>query len=245
MDRDWMGRKLTEYLELVDKYLAMPRTSSGYREDGAIREELRRREPTVKEILKRLDPVLADFNLEAIGGEKSARSAAQRGLGVLNGRDEWAIRLAPDAPVLPADQLHPWIWEAARSLWESHHYRQAVQTAATALNARTQDKLSRRDLSDTKLMQAVLSTSPKPGLARLVVNTTGLADDTAAGMQAGVLGFAVGCFQAIRNPATHQDDPDWSHQLALEYLAAISVLARWIDKAAINIPTATASPVPH
>ncbi|MET9914263.1 TIGR02391 family protein [Streptomyces sp. NPDC006476] len=47
--------------------------------------------------------------------------------------------------------------------------------------------------------------------------------------------LAIGCFTAIRNPAGHPDGPDWPEQRALEYLAALSALARWIDKASIAI----------
>jgi hypothetical protein len=38
------------------------------------------------------------------------------------------------------------------------------------------------------------------------------------------------------NPAAHELEIDWYEQTALEYLAALSVLARWIDKASVEIP---------
>jgi hypothetical protein len=41
---------------------------------------------------------------------------------------------------------------------------------------------------------------------------------------------AAGCFAGIRNPASHEHGDDWSEQKALEYLAALSILARWIDE---------------
>ena len=40
--------------------------------------------------------------------------------------------------------------------------------------------------------------------------------------------YARGCFQAIRNPASHEHH-EWDPQVALESLTALSVLARWID----------------
>lgn len=237
-----MRDKLTEYVQLMDQYLAKP-TRDGFHPYNAERVVLRRKEATAKEILKCLDPQLADFTIDSWGGEEAARNAVQRGLGILDDRDDWATKLAPEGPILPADQLHPWVWDAARSLWETSHYRQAVQTTATALNARTQDKLGRRDLSDTKLMQAVFNPTPRAGVAHLVVDTAGLAADTANGMQTGVMNYAAGCFQAIRNPATHEDGLDWDQQVALEYLAALSVLARWIDKATVEMPQAV-TPTP-
>jgi len=168
MNREWMEQKLTEYRDLFNAYLRGGRTAGGYLPDDGRRADLRRREPTVKEILKRLDPDLADFNIESRGGEKQARDAADRGLGILAECDEWEANLAPEGPALSAGQFHPWVWEAARTLWESEHYRLGVQAAATAINAHTQTKLSRRDVSDDKLMQEAFSTSPpEPGKKRL------------------------------------------------------------------------------
>lgn len=137
MDRAWMQQKLTEFRDLANEYLRTPRVTGSLfaaavnkdrpRPDNEDRAELRRREPTVKEILKRLDPELANFNVDGMGGDKDARDAADRGLGILAERDEWAGKLAPDAPALPADQFHPWVWQAAQTLWDSGHYRLAVQ----------------------------------------------------------------------------------------------------------------------
>jgi hypothetical protein len=235
MDMKKVEAKLTEYKAKLEAYLQLGLGPRGLHPDNAQREELRQLEPTIKQILTVLNPKL-DFDFEALAGEQDARNAVDRALGILRDREEWAEMLAPDAPSLPADQFHPWIWNAAASLWEAKHYRQAVQAAATALNAHTQNKLNRRDLSDTKLMQAIFSAAPKPGQPCLTVETTGMSGETANGMQTGVLQFAVGCFQAIRNPATHEAGPDWDSQIALEYLAALSVLARWIDKAAVHTP---------
>jgi Protein of unknown function (Hypoth_ymh) len=138
--------------------------------------------------------------------------------------------------VLPADRFHPWVWDSARTLWETSHYRQAVHAAANAINAKTQAKLNHRDISDKKLMQEALTSAPRPGVARLVVNTGGLSGESASGMQAAVNNFAVGCYLGIRNPAAHEHEVDWNEQTALEYLAALSVLARWIDMARVEIP---------
>lgn len=59
-----MRDKLTEYAQLMDQYLAMP-THNGFHLDNAERVALRRKEATAKEILKRLDPQLADFNIDS------------------------------------------------------------------------------------------------------------------------------------------------------------------------------------
>ena len=186
-----------------------------HRPDNEDRAELRRREPTVKEILKRLDLDLANFNVDGMAGDKDARDAADRGLGILAERDEWAKKLAPDAPALPADQFHPWVWQAAQTLWDSGHYRLAIQAAATAINAHTQAKLNRRDVADDSLMQEAFSTNPpQPGKSRLRCPGDP-SDPTVQSRQRGALQFAVGCFFAIRNPATHEQG-EWAEQTALE-----------------------------
>lgn len=224
-----MQQKLTEYRSLLDRYLQTPRERGDqWRPDNEDRAELRRREPTVKEILKHLDPDLAEFNFEGLGGDTEARNAVDRGLGILAERDEWAARLAPDAPALPADQFHPWVWQAAQTLWDSGHYRTAVQAAATAINAHTQDKLNRRDAADDSLMQEAFSANAPQARKPRLRCPGDPSNPTVQSRQRGALQFAVGCFQAIRNPATHEQG-EWDEQIALEYLASFSALARWID----------------
>ena len=63
----------------------------------ALDEEATRAEPTVLEILKRLDPHLAgDFSGPAYD-MSNAKSRCTKALGVLQDRDEWTKRLAPEA----------------------------------------------------------------------------------------------------------------------------------------------------
>jgi uncharacterized protein (TIGR02391 family) len=229
MDREWIHQKLTEYRSLLDAYLTTPIEPGGWwRPDNEARAELRRREPTIKEILKNLDPELADINVDGMGGDAAARDAVDRGLGILAERDEWKAKLAPEAPVMPADQFHPWIWQAAQTLWDSEHYRHAVQAAATAINDHAQNKLGRRDTADTQLLQEAFSPNP-PEKGKPRLRCPGDHNNpTVQSRQRGALQYASGCFAAIRNPATHEQD-EWDQQVALEYLAALSVLARWVD----------------
>jgi hypothetical protein len=46
--------------------------------------------------------------------------------------------------------------------------------------------------------------------------------------------FGAGCFEAIRNLAAHVDGLHLSEQVALEQLAAFSLLARWIDECEVQ-----------
>ncbi|MFD5656161.1 TIGR02391 family protein [Streptomyces hirsutus] len=46
--------------------------------------------------------------------------------------------------------------------------------------------------------------------------------------------FAAGVFLAIRNVAAHEDKVPWTEQEALEHIATLSVLARWIEECAVE-----------
>jgi uncharacterized protein (TIGR02391 family) len=219
-----MRQKLEEFISIARQSVDASR-----RDDFSFLSELRKREFAVKEILKTLDPKLAEFRLEGMFPEFAAMGQAERGLGVLADREEVAVRLVPDAPVLPADKFHPWVWNSARTLWESHHYRQAVQTAATTLNAKIQDKVQRRDVSDTKLIQEVFSEStPAPGKPRLRMPGHP-SSETVQSRQRGALQLGLACVSLIRNPASHEDE-EWDDQVALEQLATLSVFARLVDE---------------
>jgi hypothetical protein len=62
-------------------------------------------------------------------------------------------------------------------------------------------------------------------------------DQTRESVRQGVMGFGAGCFQAIRNPVGHlpNADHEMDEEAALERLAALSLLARWIDQADIEV----------
>ena len=121
----------------------------------------------------------------------------------INREAEITANLGDDAPELNANQMHSWIWEGARSLWQSGHFAEAVGAAARKVNAETQNKVGRRDVSESTLFQQAFSDdAPQVGKARLR-----LTDDdngrTAQSVRRGIRSFAEGCFAAIRNPVAH------------------------------------------
>lgn len=227
-----MRQRLEEFDNLVLRYKQTHRPGETFGDDK-LRQELHRAEPTLKKILGALDPKLAEqVDLDDWAGESMARNLAQRGLGILDDMDEWAANLAPDAPTLSADQFHPWVWDAARTFWESKHYRKAVDVAANAVTAHTQSKVGRTDVFDADLMNQIFTDKPKPGQAylRLPGDPTDL---TIKSRNRALRPFADGCFAGIRNQAAHEHGPDWDEQTALEFLAALSILARWIDECVV------------
>lgn len=148
---------------------------------------------------------------------------------------EISENLGEDAPELSAAELHDWVWSGAKSLWQSGHYREAVEGAIKKLNAETQNKVGRRDVSETNLFQQTFSPDvPAPGKARLR-RMTPEASDTYKSVQRGAMAFAEGVFAGIRNPLSHEADQELSEQEALEYLAALSVLARWVDESEVEL----------
>jgi hypothetical protein len=99
-----------------------------------------------------------------------------------------------------------------------------------------QAKLERRDVSEGKLVQEAFSEKP-PADGRPRLRYPAIEDEqTRDSMRQGVLDFGLGCFRAIRNPIGHlpNDEVELSEQEALERLAAVSLLARWIDQAIVE-----------
>jgi uncharacterized protein (TIGR02391 family) len=153
----------------------------------------------------------------------------RRALGILATSAETAAHITGStAPTMAADSLHPLIWDAASKLWRDGHHGAAVQRAATFLNAHVQDLTGRHDVSDSTLMAQVFSSNdPEQGKPRLRWSGED-ANLTVKAMRTGLAQFSQGCFMAIRNPATHSTE-DLAAQEALEQLAVLSTLARWID----------------
>lgn len=171
-----------------------------------------------------LSPSLYDDLYFVDGGIRQAEYA----LGKLRTDAETTRILGSQAPSMSADALHPLIWDAASKRWESGHYTDAVQRAATALSGYVKDRTGRYELGDKELMsQAFSLAAPQASKPRL--RWPGNDDDlTVVAMRQGILNMAIGAFSAIRNPASHTIE-DLPKQEALEQLAALSILARWIE----------------
>lgn len=185
-----------------------------------------------------LDRVLPGWRqLEEIdpsGRWQQHRRACIRAMAALEDADEIAEMLGEEGPTLAAGQLHPWVWDGARSLWQSGHFVEAVVAALKMVNAHAQAKSSRPDLSETDLFNQLFKLDAgKPGEARLrIVPDDG--GDTFRSIHLGARGMAEGLFRGIRNPAAHTVATTPAvEQHALEQLAAVSVLARWVDDAEV------------
>jgi hypothetical protein len=193
--------------------------------------------PTVREILKQLDPNLVEKITQPMyaTGVSHSRQAVQEGLGILQDRDEWLANLAPDAPSLVADQFHPHVWPAAAPLWETGQYRVAVGQAAVALSAHIATKTGSQ-LTERELVAQVFATAEPTGNQVRLHFPGDKTSRTWKSRQEGLHLTAQGAFAGIRNIATHTGD-EWTEQEALEHLAVLSVVARWADETQLVKPT--------
>jgi hypothetical protein len=226
MNKDWARQKLTGYLNSVRRY-----ESFLHGPDGAFNQEAYEQvmflEPAAKAIMERVNPRFSDYEFVQSASSKALTQAIHT-IALLDQAEEIEANLTPAGPQLSADQLHQWVWDAARNLWETKHYREAVQAAATSINAHLQDLAHRRDVSDYKLTTELFSeNSPEPGKPRL--RWPGDPTDEAyKSMQTGLRSYGASLFQCIRNHATH-DLNELSEQEALERLAAMSLFCRWVE----------------
>lgn len=163
------------------------------------------------------------------------REVAMQSIVLLRRKEELESNLESSGPKLSANTMHPHVWNASKSLWESGHYGEAVVSASRSVNALLQAKVGRRDVSEAKLVAECFSLDdPKLGSPRLrlMANDT---SDTYKNMHLGALAYGQGCFRAIRNVLAHEygalaEPPE---EEALHYLASFSVLARWVDRATV------------
>ncbi|MDC8974667.1 TIGR02391 family protein [Mycobacterium marinum] len=153
--------------------------------------------------------------------------ACELALGKLEGMTDRAEARRPTS-TLDLSALNPRVWHAARELWLNGHRRQAVEAAYGAVLDDVRSRTGRDDLSDDDVFgQAFSSDPPRPGRARL--RWPGEANDrTVISMNSGIRQFSAGVQLAIRNPLVH-GRPDISVGEAGERLAALSLLATWID----------------
>ena len=89
--------------------------------------------------------------------------------------------------------------------------------------------------ADRELASEVFSAKPSTKNVRLWL--PGRRDaDTWRSRQDGLHLLAMSAFAGIRNVVAHSVAAGWSQQEALEYLAVLSVVARWVDETEVVEP---------
>lgn len=154
---------------------------------------------------------------------------------ILGRLDAMILRAESEAPprIGPAG-MHPLVWGAARRLWVDGHIRQAVTGACEALIAQVAVVTGRNDVAETSLWQQAFSKDPpEPGKPRLRWPGPPT-DQTVKTMKEGLRQYAPGVQQLIRNTAVHTT-AEMSEQEGLERLAALSLLARWMEECTLDV----------
>ena len=234
-----------EYLSLIEAYES---TRSEYQHDS-LYPQIIELTPLLELLAERLDP--EQYSQGQFDGKTPSifmlgeytpltwhrgRKAALRLKGIIDGRQRRDVLLSPTGPQLSASGLHPWVWDAAKTLWQGMHYRQAVFEAANAVTLQAQIKVKDANTDGRSLYSQIFSTKdPESGKARLRFPEydQDQSQDTWTSAHEGAMHFGMGCALRIRNLLAHPDHSEstLTEQEALEYLAALSILARWVDEA--------------
>lgn len=242
VNTDWVVAQLDSFIELSGgRWEGDPEDTGVWWVLSGSEDDIKQQLPVVERIFTQYLSAWRDEDLSYNRDDQQEqiwakhRDLALRVRGIADREDEIRANLGDGSPVLSAAKLHPWVWEGARSLWQSSHYREAVEGAIRKLNAETQNKLGRRDVSEDDLFkQAYSEQAPALNNSRL----HRMKDDgskTFKSVQRGARAFAEGVFAGIRNPLAHESDQEMPEQQALEYLAALSVLARWVDESTLEV----------
>ncbi|MCC2313475.1 TIGR02391 family protein [Cellulomonas xiejunii] len=230
MDVTWAKAKLEEYLGLCRLIReAVPPGELWNDSARTLNEQAVLMLTTVEKILHKVDPADATELLPPSYSSGGGEVRVRRALGALRDQADLDAHMAASGPEMPADELHPFVWAPAATIWDTGEFRAAVGQAALALETRIKARAKSR-LTGKKLMQDVFSSeAPKPGTTRLQLPGD-RDDETWRSRQQGLHQLAQGAYSGIRNVAAHDEQP-LSEQVALEYLAVLSVVARWSEEA--------------
>jgi hypothetical protein len=243
MNISWAIDELNEFIARAhDHTVSFERAGKGGYKQPAIKakkDDVAGRMPIVEQIADRAWPEWRSHRGEVsfAGHEYDPLvDIAKKVLVMLQRKEELEQNLGESGPALEAATMHPNVWEASKSLWRNGHFAEAVSAAAKSVNAALQTKVGRRDAADASLVAESFSLDPsRPGRPRLrLMHNDG--SDTYRSLHEGALAFGRGCFMGIRNVLAHEYGPtaEPPEDVALEYLAAFSVLARWIDDATVE-----------
>jgi hypothetical protein len=188
---------------------------------------------SVQRIVEAIDESLGRHGFQRVVSQwvwefDQVQQTVQRARGILGEKDRIDDMLGPAGPKLSGAELHRWVWHAAAQLWSDGHEREAVQRAALNVELEMRSKYRRADLDGPQILDQAFSTKPASAdMPRWRLPGYEPQTDDFKSAHLGAMSFGKGCFLAIRNLSTHRLEV----LEALEQLAALSLLARWIDSA--------------
>lgn len=225
-----MERTLTEFNDTLLE-------AAKVRQNRAAQESAKRQAPLARRLLNSLETDLGNFKIGGMGGGwTAAREVTIHGLGLiaaLREGDEW---FRPATPALDLANLHELVWKPASTYWNMQDRPRAIEAAYRAIQAQIQHLLARTDVDGTVLFEQAFSPLPKEGFTRLW--RSGPRDtDTWKSRQQGLMKLGQAVAMGVRNVLAHSE-AELTPVEAMETLATLSLLARWIDD---TTPVASAS----
>jgi len=226
-------------LEKVEEYIALLRTYESSTvvvgrpippEAARVRTEVNQRRDLILKIADQVGPEHRQAIVHGLDGSyTSAVGPTERLAGAIRSIEEAEEILGPQGPQLSASELHRWVWEEAAPRWDAGFYRDAVQAAATRIfDVELPRKLGVRPSKNPADLFAAFAPDKSNGtVLRFAIDED---NPSWASVHRGTQLVGQGAVGAIRNPRTH-DLTVREDQVALEELAALSLLARWIDDA--------------
>ena len=210
------------------------------READKVRRKIRELKPLIQSISKRIipDSYLNTFKLDEYNWIINVTAEAEELIRMINLMTTDKEILGSESPALAVRGLHPWIREAAMNLWDNGHYKQAVENAWNNLVRHTQNKTGSKS-TGTKLYSNLFKGNSKDDRPLGFPEISQETEDWKSAHQ-GAHHYGMGCALRIRNLTAHTTDK-LDEQKALEYLAALSVLARWVDEATVFAQSARGS----
>jgi hypothetical protein len=142
-------------------------------------------------------------------------------------QERMAEILRPTGPQLSTDNLHPTLWDAAAHLFDDGYYRQAVQTAAQALEGLLQ-AIAGPEISGESLARLFSESGDGVRLHFGFLDPNGR---TYTSAQQGTASLIRGAMMGVRNLVSHPEWPEPDELEALEMLAALSYVAHLVDRA--------------
>jgi uncharacterized protein (TIGR02391 family) len=226
---------LTEYLERLAEYRRLPAGQLGVRvgpRASALYDWLQSHQDRVKVVAEDLVPDQV-WCLVGFGNAWFAEEAGhiRRAVGTLGHSADLAEHWSGEPGIeFDPQRIHPWVWNAAKDLWESRHWGEAVEAAVKVVNVKLQERVGSREASGTDLVRRAFSVNPpRADETRLrVMEDDG--SDTYASAQEGAMHLGEAVFMYWRNTLAHEPGGA-DRQSAVEGLGAISTFARLVDEA--------------
>ena len=250
MDDALAHERLNGVLELIDRWGGLYEIRWGHhhphglenpaldREVKEGRDEVRKRTRFAREVIaamgeNELATRVVEYEEGIYGGHPftQARVAIVEAIAILTQREELAEIVGPVGPRLAASELHSAIWGAAAALWDDGHFPQAIQAAASALEAKLQAVagigVSGADLGNLFSLNAPTQESPRLRIRSIDRDTK---SKTWKSAHEGAASLVRGALMGVRNLLSHPGWPEPTSGEALEMLAVLSYVARLVDR---------------